>query len=1093
MRTLLLAACLLLLSTPARPDVVPSAWNPIGVQDGSFFGASVAPAGDVNHDGYGDVLVGAPGWDQTALDEGRVFLYLGGPTGLASSPSWAWSPGEEGAAAGTCVAGGGDVNGDGADDILVGVPNWDSPNGFDAGGVFVFLGSVNGPGATAWDTLYAGGDDAHFGTSVATAGDVNADLAQDVIVGAPGYSNGQAREGGAFVFLGAPGKFAALPAFTLEANGSNARLGFSVSGAGDVNADGYADVIMGAPGFLLGRGRAWVYRGSASGIGALLLSLAGTVDSTQVGYSVANAGDVNGDGYADVAVGSPGSDDADVRAGRVDVYYGGSAPSALPGFTELGQYPDERMGSQLATAGDLDGDGYADLLIGRERVPEPASESGTVEVLLGGPGGVALTTFLDGPHVGIGFAAAIATTGDTDGDGYAEVIVGAPSFEGVGAVYEWIGRPSGVVAAPGSPMFYEANVAFGSAVAILPQVDGDPYPALAVGEGLYGPAQGGRAALFHLGSGGGLVPSAIQFFDGPATTAFFGSTIVDAGDVDRDGWTDFLIAAPNLSSPAPAEHGRVWLWRGSSTGPVLSPWVGEGTQAFARFGAAIGARGDVNGDGYHDVVIAEPYWDSPTAVDCGRVQFFPGGPSGLGAATWTRAGAVANERFGISVALAGDLDADGYSDVAVGSYPASAGNGHVEVYFGGPAGPSATEGWVLSPSPPEHSFSHVAAAGDWDGDGYGDLLVGSPSNGGAGTVYLYRGAPGRGLPNKPVWTHTETNGEQVGNTLAGGGDLNGDGYADAVVAATHYANGEQNEGRVLIFYGRPLAGGNHVLAPDQAFESNVLNGFLGASLAVGDLDDDGFADIVAGATGGSEVFAWYGGGDGAPFRTRTTEPGGGVLLRFAPGRLDGQTQFGTSQYWRSPAGRARVSQQMEVRLQGEPFTGIPNRNGPQPVDTGTPASFGSVITENFSASAPWKATASRWRRRVITASPYFPRSRWTAAEGRASAEYDFRTSGVVATEPAVLASRLEGAVPNPARAGTSIAFTLAADADGRVDVYDVGGGHVRTLARGTLAAGRSTLAWDGNDARGRRAPPGVYFVFLRAGAVSDRCRVVLLP
>jgi len=137
-----LLAAMLLIAPAAYADLTPAAWNPVGFQDFELFGASVAPAGDVNRDGYGDVLVGAPGHSETQSGEGRVYLYLGGPNGLAASPAWAWSPGEELAAAGTCVAAAGDVNGDGVDDFLVGAPNWDSPFGFDAGGVFVFLGAT---------------------------------------------------------------------------------------------------------------------------------------------------------------------------------------------------------------------------------------------------------------------------------------------------------------------------------------------------------------------------------------------------------------------------------------------------------------------------------------------------------------------------------------------------------------------------------------------------------------------------------------------------------------------------------------------------------------------------------------------------------------------------------------------------------------------------------------------------------------------------------------------------------------------------------------------------------------------------------------
>jgi len=129
---------------------------------------------------------------------------------------------------------------------------------------------------------------------------------------------------------------------------------------------------------------------------------------------------------------------------------------------------------------------------------------------------------------------------------------------------------------------------------------------------------------------------------------------------------------------------------------------------------------------------------------------------------------------------------------------------------------------------------------------------------------------------------------------------------------------------------------------------------------------------------------------------------------------------------------------------------------------------------------------------MTSASPFFPRSRWFTPDGRADGQYDFRTAFVPVAVPggAEGVPRLGSVSPNPATGTVSIAFSLPGRADLRLDVYDVRGRHVRTLARET--AGSGTRAWDGADDHGRRVRPGLYFVEMRAGAVVERARIVRL-
>ncbi|MCH7644215.1 MAG: FG-GAP repeat protein, partial [Myxococcales bacterium] len=206
----------------------------------------------------------------------------------------------------------------------------------DEGAAFVFLGSATGIAdgnpATAHAQLESNQAGAYLGWSVSGAGDVNGDGFADVIVGARLYDAGQSDEGAAFVFLGSAAGIADGNPSTahaqLESNQAIARLGSSVSGAGDVNGDGFADVIVGARLYDAGQsdeGAAFVFLGSAAGIAdgnpsTAHAQLESNQQSAQLGQSVSSAGDVNGDGFADVIVGAFSYDAPEISEGAAFVF-----------------------------------------------------------------------------------------------------------------------------------------------------------------------------------------------------------------------------------------------------------------------------------------------------------------------------------------------------------------------------------------------------------------------------------------------------------------------------------------------------------------------------------------------------------------------------------------------------------------------------------------------------------------------------------------------------------------------------------------------------------------------------------------------------
>src|SRR5262245_10237003 len=158
------------------------------------FGVSVATAGDVNGDGYADVIVGASAYQNGQTGEGRAFVYQGSAAGLATEPAWTAEGEQQGANFGISVGTAGDVNGDGYDDVIVGANFYDNGQ-TDEGRAYVYLGSASGLAATPSWIAESDQADASFGTSAHTAGDVNGDGYDDVIVGAAAYDNGQLDEG----------------------------------------------------------------------------------------------------------------------------------------------------------------------------------------------------------------------------------------------------------------------------------------------------------------------------------------------------------------------------------------------------------------------------------------------------------------------------------------------------------------------------------------------------------------------------------------------------------------------------------------------------------------------------------------------------------------------------------------------------------------------------------------------------------------------------------------------------------------------------------------------------------------------------------
>jgi len=428
-----------------------SGFKVFGAANGDEAGYSVAAAGDVNGDGFADVIVGAKNADGTRgaaylvfgrssfMDVGAAGIALGtldGTTGLRLLGA------AVGDYAGFNVDGAGDVNGDGFDDVIVGAVAADDQAGAayvvfgqsrfasaPTAGFTIGLGSLDG----ADGVKLAGEDPSDFvdvgdeaGFVVRRAGDVNGDGFDDVLVGAPfaeeaGDSGINSNRGSAYLVFGR-NSFTGTPSLDLGALQGTAgvkftgaaqgdRAGYAASGAGDVNGDGFDDLILSAV-YAGGTGAAWVVFGRSAfvpgpvvdfavGLGTLPESqgfkLSGIAASDKAGYSVSGAGDVNGDGFADLLVGATRADEGGTTAaadrgaayvvfGKAGGFGAGFSLSALDGsngFKLSGAADDDRVGGSVSDAGDVNGDGFADVIVGAKN----AGGTGAAYVIYGGPSG----------------------------------------------------------------------------------------------------------------------------------------------------------------------------------------------------------------------------------------------------------------------------------------------------------------------------------------------------------------------------------------------------------------------------------------------------------------------------------------------------------------------------------------------------------------------------------------------------------------------------------------------------------------------------------------------------------------------------------
>ncbi|MEQ9122788.1 MAG: integrin alpha, partial [Alphaproteobacteria bacterium] len=850
-----------------------------GDQLGGYFSNAVAFAGDMNGDGFDDIVVGAPGEFGGGPETGLAVVLFGQEAGFAASATFP-------------------------------TLNLDGSNGFIVTG--------NQP----YDAV---------GSSVSSAGDINGDGFFDLIVGAPAIGGGAyAGTGDAFIVFGdSTTSFGGtlnlstvngVDGAQIQGAGTDySQIGYSVSRVGDVNGDGFDDFIVGAPyadDGGINSGEAFVVFGNASGLGAVFdlgavdsatgFQIIGDLAGDGAGLSVSDAGDVNGDGVSDLLIGAPFASFNGVNDGAAYVLFGRTAPVVGPidlanlngadGFRIDGAaMQGSQAGGSVASAGDVNGDGFDDIIVGAEFFPggvggyyagqafvvfgDAAPFAATFDVdVLDGTQGFRINGFQNSPA-----GSAVASAGDLTGDGFDDVIVGALHGYGANGVYSYSG---------------DAFVIFGAAT--------------------FSPSF--ELSTLNTANAAGLRIA------GPEFSGNTGAAVDGGGDINGDGFDDVIVGSPG----AGGGYGEASVIRGADFGGAVN-FLGDGLDNVFVGGAAaetfVGGAGHdtLVGGGGGDVLRGGGGDDTLTIGD-GAFRRIDGGSGfdnlrieGAGVSIdFSAAGDQLVEEIEI-IDLAGagsSITLDTLStlqlsstfntvfifgsttsslDLAdVGNWTAvRASNVDVVLQSGAaqlivsrdvalPAALTippnsvinlgaldATEGLrIEGPEPYSYFGAAVSAAGDVNGDGFEDFIVGarfafppgSPYDGGAyGAAYVVFGdaaGPGGFLDSLDL---DGANGfalvgadpyDYAGYTVGGGGDINGDGFADIVVAG----QGDYNYGGIgYVVFGSaaPFA------AQTDLGSLNGANGFninrfepneLGVTIDnAGDINGDGFDDVIIGA------------------------------------------------------------------------------------------------------------------------------------------------------------------------------------------------------------------------------------------------------
>ena len=615
--------------------------------------------------------------------------------------------------------------------------------------------------------------------------------------------------------------------------------------------------------------------------------------------------------------------------------------------------------------------------------------------------------------------------GDLDADGFSDVIVGAHLADAngfdSGRVWVYFG---GVTpdATPGLVLTGETFINHFGVSTDVGDVNGDGFDDLLVGaqENDAGGTNAGRAYVFF---GGPLLDAVADVvYTGPAAGDWLGVSVA-LGDVNGDGFDDAILGCRMQG----AHPGKVLVCYGGTAPDNVADIVFTGTGSGDRFGRSLACAGDWNGDGYDDIQIGAPYNDT-TGPDAGSIAVFLGGATPDVVPDLQIFGSPGMRLGAAVMRTPGDWNGDGYDDVVVGRYT-EPGGGLVEVYLGG-ATPDDIPDAVLHGTDPQLRLGHFASyAGDLDLDGVDDLIVGATPaveySPGPGKAYVYFG--GAGCDPNPDVVFAGEGYEGFGVAATGVGDVNGDGFPDVAVGAIWW---EQNTGRTHVFACHPAVVAGLDIKPGAC--PNPLNSRNRGRLQVAVLGDEDF-DVCD--------------------------------IDVSTVRLEGV-----------PAIRHRVRDVSRPVPDGSEECAC-TTTGPD----GLPDLLLTFQNQEIVAAL---RPLTNGEERVLTLTAQLIDG--TAVTARDCVRVNVPGHG---HDHAMLL----GNAPNPFNPATVIAFELAGIAGVDLRIHDVSGRLVRVLLAGEeMAPGRHEVVWDGRDSGGRRAASGVYFCRMVTTEGSETQRMVMM-